>query len=96
MSDGAEPPAELAESVANFQSVREAPCTVDQVTVSPHELQTRLLLVLREFRAAKKASTFEDVLNRVAEASEALEDFGVFKNIDAKLQPGVPVRHQFA
>lgn len=80
------------ESDALLEQMRDLPCTVDQVTVIPAELQTRLLLVLREFKDARKATTFEEVLARTIEAVDNLDDLGVFKDAAARLGPGLPVR----
>jgi hypothetical protein len=75
-----------------FEPVKDAPCRIDQIHVSPADLQTRLLVVLREFKEARKAETFEDVLQKSAQAVANLEDLGVFHDVAGRLNPGMPVR----
>lgn len=75
-----------------FSRLRDSPCSIDQVTVIPADLQTRLLLVLREFKDARKASTFEEVLERTTRAVDNLDDLGVFRDVSARLGAGLPVR----
>jgi hypothetical protein len=74
-----------------FERIRALPCSIDQVTVIPPDLQTRLQLVLREFKDARKADTFEEVLLQTSQAVEHLEDLGVFHDVSARLGAGLAV-----
>ena len=75
-----------------YQQLKDLPCSVDRVYVTPPDLQTRLLLILREFKEAKEATTLDEVARRTQKAVECLQELGVFNAVDASLRPGGSVR----
>jgi hypothetical protein len=74
-----------------YEQVMDKPCSLDKINVSPAELQTRLLLILREFREAERAQTFNEVVKCTTRAVQSLEELGVFRKADARLMPGESV-----
>ena len=76
----------------SFDTLKDLPVSVDQIRVSPDELQTRLLLIQREIKQARKAGTFEEVLTKTMTAVDNLKDLGVFREVTARLDAGLPVR----
>jgi hypothetical protein len=76
-----------------YEKVKAKPCSIDKINISPADLQTRILLILREFQNAKKAQTFDDVAKHTTQAVQNLEELGVFRGADARLMPGDPVQN---
>jgi hypothetical protein len=71
--------------------ILDLPVKLGNVEVHPRDLQTRLNLILREFKPVKHAETLQDVAIRTEKALDALRDLGVFHHVEAVLGPGPAV-----
>ena len=76
----------------SFEEAKDLPCSVDQIRVTPDELQTRLLLIQREIKQTRKAGTFAEVLEKLQTAIDNLQELGVFAEVNGRVNPGLPVR----
>lgn len=93
-SDPSEADAEVAAFLDALESVKEAPCRIDTVTINPPDLRTKLYMLEREFRKAHSATTLHEVTVAAEEAVKALQDLGVLREAQVELHPGKAVRPQ--
>ena len=73
---------------AAFESVQGSYCKVDRINVSPPDIRTKLAMIEREFKYARKAATLAEVSQRAQEALANIQDLGVLRSAGVELVSG--------